>query len=185
MFFILLLEMIGIPFPAETTLTITGFEWTQGVFRLVPLLAAASLGNILGSTVAYALGRFLGRPIIVRFGRFIGITNERLDKANHLFARYQSPVVLFGKFIAGVRVLIPYLAGINKMPFWLFTTYNTASAIVWAGLFIILGRYIGVEWSRYHRVLHQYMVPAIIVAAVLVAAYVALKVWRKRRGRAL
>ena len=79
-FFILLMEMIGIPFPAETTLTISGFEWTQGVFRLVPLLLAASIGNIFGSTIAYGIGRFLGRPVIVRFGKYIGITNERLDR---------------------------------------------------------------------------------------------------------
>lgn len=182
-FVILVMEMIGIPFPAETTLTISGFEWTQGAFRLIPLLLAASLGNIVGSSIAYGLGRFLGRPIIVKFGRVIGITNERLDKANQLFAKYESPVVLFGKFIAGVRVLIPYLAGINKMSFGLFSIYNAVSAIVWAGVFIILGRYIGVEWTRYHQVLHKYMIPAIIVAAVLVAAYVALKIWKRRRER--
>lgn len=182
-FVILVMEMIGIPVPAETTLTISGFEWTQGAFRLIPLLLAASLGNIVGSSIAYGLGRFLGRPIIVKFGRVIGITNERLDKANQLFAKYESPVVLFGKFIAGVRVLIPYLAGINKMSFGLFSIYNAVSAIVWAGVFIILGRYIGVEWTRYHQVLHKYMIPAIIVAAVLVAAYVALKIWKRRRER--
>lgn len=94
-FFILLLEMIGIPFPAETTLTISGFEWTQGVFRLVPLLVAASGGNIFGSTIAYGIGRFLGRPVIVRFGKYIGITNERLDKANVTFNRFQRPVCLY------------------------------------------------------------------------------------------
>lgn len=184
-FFILLLEMVGIPFPTETTLTISGFEWTQGVFKLVPLLLSAAIGNIVGSTIAYGIGRILGRPVIVRFGRYIGITNERLDKANVTFAKYQGTIVLFGKFIAGIRVLIPYLAGINKMPFVVFTIYNAVSALVWAGLFIIVGRYIGVEWSRYHQVLHQYMLPAVVIVVVLIGLYIAIKIRHKRMAKRL
>ena len=182
-FFILFMENLGIPFPAETTLTISGIAWTQHVFRLIPLLVAASLGNILGSTIAYGIGRFLGRPVIVRFGKYIGITNERLDKANAMFQKYQSPVVLFGKFIAGIRVLIPYLAGINKMSFAVFTIYNAVSAVVWAGVFIVVGKYIGIEWTRYHQVLHQYMVPTIIVLVLLVGIYFGLKLRHKRRAK--
>ena len=44
-FLILFFEMIGIPFPAETTLTISGFEWSSGVFQLATLILAAALGN--------------------------------------------------------------------------------------------------------------------------------------------
>ena len=182
-FFILFMENLGILFPAETTLTISGIEWTQGVFKLMPLLISASLGNILGSTIAYGIGRFLGRPVIVRYGRYVGITNRRLDTANALFAKYQSPVGLFGKFIAGIRVLIPYLAGINKMSFTVFTIYNAISAVVWAGTFIIVGKYLGIEWSRYHQVLHQYIVPAIIVIALLAGIYFGLKIRHNRRTK--
>lgn len=179
-FFILFMEMVGLPFPAETTLTISGIEWTQGVFRLVPLLLAASIGNVLGSTVAYGIGRFLGRPVIVRFGRYVGINNERMDRANEMFYKYQNPVVLFGKFIAGIRVLIPYLAGINNMPFLVFFIYNAVSAVVWAGVFIVVGKYIGIEWSRYHEVLHQYMMPGIVLLLVLAGVYFGVKMRRKQ-----
>ena len=90
-------------------------------------------------------------------------------------------MILFGKFIAGIRVLIPYLAGINRMSFALFSLYNAVSAVVWAGTFIIIGKYIEVEWSRYHKILHQYMVPAIILAVVLVGVYSGLKMRNRRR----
>src|SRR5690242_16574459 len=80
-FFVLMIEMIGIPFPAETTLTLSGIAWTNGEFALVPLLLVATTGNFIGTTIAYSIGRFLGRPIIVRFGRRIGITDQRLDFA--------------------------------------------------------------------------------------------------------
>lgn len=182
-FFILLVEMVGIPFPAETTLTISGFEWTSGVFKLLPLLLVAAIGNIVGSTIAYSLGRLLGRPLIVRFGRYLGITNERLDRANHTFHKYQGWVVIVGKFIAGIRVLIPYLAGINKMNFVVFSIFNAISAFLWAAAFIVLGRYIGVEWTRYHQALHQYLVPGIVVVAVVVGVIVAMKFRNRKNAR--
>jgi membrane protein DedA with SNARE-associated domain len=118
-----------------------------------------------------------GQPVIVRFGKYIGITNERLDKANEMFTKYQIPVILFGKFIAGIRILIPYLAGINKM------SYNTVSAVVWVSAFIIVGKYIEFEWRYYHRLLHQYMVPAILFVVLLVGIYFGLKIRHKHRNK--
>lgn len=179
-FFILMIEMIGIPFPAETTLTISGFEWASGAFRLVPLLFSAALGNMVGSTIAFFIGRTLGRPVVVQFGKYVGITEARLDKANLLFHKYQSWIVVIGKFIAGVRVLIPYLAGINRMNFALFSIWNAVSAFVWAGVFIVLGRYIGVEWSKYHQTLHQYLVPGIFVLVIAMGVAIALKARGKK-----
>jgi len=179
-FFVLLLEMVGIPFPAETTLTISGFEWSKGVFKLLPIVISAGLGNILGSTIAYWIGRLLGRPVVVRYGRYVGITNERLEKANHMFHKHQGWIVIIGKFIAGVRVLIPYLAGINQMNFTVFSIYNAISAFVWASAFIVLGRYIGIEWTKYHQVLHQYLVPGIIVVAILMGMTIAIKMRHKK-----
>lgn len=182
-FFILMFEMIGIPFPAETTLTLSGIEWTQGAFRLVPLLLAATIGNTLGSIVAYWIGRLLGMPVIVRWGKYVGIANERLDKANLTFQKYKTTVVLFSKFIAGIRVLVPYLAGINRMPFVLFSLYTTVSALVWSSVFIILGKYLGMERAHYHQVLHRYLLPGMIIFAVAVSRSLTLKIRKKRRGR--
>ena len=180
-FFILLLEMIGIPFPAETTLTISGIELSNGTFRLLPLMIAAFLGNMVGSAIAYGIGRLLGRPVITRFGKYIGLTEERFDKAESAFRRYQAWVVLIGKFIAGIRVLVPYVAGIERMKFATFVALNAISALAWVLTFTLLGRVIGVEWSKYHAVLHQYMVPAIIVAVLLIGLYAGWKMRRKKR----
>lgn len=182
-FFILFTEVLGIPFPAETTLTISGFEWTKGIFSLVPIVLTAASGNILGSTIAYGIGYFLGRPVVLRFGKYVGITEPRLNMAQEKFEKYESSIVLFGKFIAGVRVLIPYLAGINRMPFLLFSVYNAVSALVWATTFIVLGRYIGVVWEKYHVVIQHYMWPFIIGVVLLAAGLIFFKRWLKTRGR--
>jgi len=182
-FFILLTEMIGVPFPAETTLTISGVEWSQGNFSFVPLFLVAAIGNIVGSTIAY--GTYLGRPVLLRYGRFVGISEERLKKAEAKFERRRHLVLLIGKFVAGVRVLVPYLAGINRMNFVLFSVYNTVSAFLWAMFFILEGRYLGLLWNRYHSLIEQYGVQIIVgIACVFSVLWVRRKV-RQQRPTAL
>ncbi|MCL6453109.1 MAG: DedA family protein [Alicyclobacillus sp.] len=182
-FLILACEVVGIPFPAETTLTLTGIAWTAGTFRLVPLVLMAALGNIVGSTVAYFIGKYLGRTVILRYGRYVGITEPRLNHAEVLFQKYQWAILVVGKFIAGVRVLIPYLAGLNAMPFIRFTIVNSVSAILWVLTFVLLGSTIGALWRQYHALILHDLWYAIAIAVVLVALYVWRKIQVHRRKR--
>lgn len=180
-FFILFTEMVGIPFPAETTLTVSGFEWSQGALPLFPIALAAITGNIAGSSVAYAIGRFLGRPVVLAAGKYVGITAEKLNSAEQRFQKSERWIVLVAKFIAGIRVLVPYLAGINKMRFTLFSLFNGISAILWVLLFLILGRYLGFAWTRYHRLLHHSVI--YIVAGIVVLTVVWIFVARRRHEK--
>jgi membrane protein DedA with SNARE-associated domain len=181
-FVFLLLEMIGIPFPGETILTLSGIEWATGTFSLLPLLGVAISGNVIGSSIAYGIGWFLGRPVILRYGRLVGITDERLNKAEAKFKKYRIPIILFSKFIAGIRVLVPYLAGINSMSLVAFSIYNFISATLWSVVFIVLGRYLDIAWHRYHQVMHQFLLPSLIVTIISVGVYFILKTSKKRRG---
>lgn len=180
-FLILFLEVVGIPFPAETTLIISGIEWSKGVFSLLPLILWSSFGNITGSVIGYWIGRLLGRPIVLRYGRFVGISEERLQRAETRFGKYRIPVVLFGKFIAGIRVLIPYVAGMGDMPFPGFSLYNTVSAFAWSFTFLVMGKYIGIELRRYHHVMHRILLPAIIIGAIATGVYLWLRARKKRK----
>lgn len=177
-FFILFMEMIGVPFPAETTLTMSGFEWMVGDFSFIPLLLTCVLGNIAGSSIAYGIGRYLGRPTILKFGRFIRLTEEKLDAAEKKFLQYRLLIIFICKFIAGIRILIPYMAGINRMSFALFSLYNSLATVLWVITFLFIGHSLGLAWHMYHRVLNHYFVPiGIVIAVVAVLFYF----WRKKK----
>jgi len=173
--------MIGIPFPAETTLTLSGLEWANGAFKFLPLLIAAGIGNIIGSTIAYGIGRMLGRPAIVRYGQYVGITHERLDKADHLFHKFQRWVVIICKFFAGIRVLIPYMAGINEMNFVLFSILNAISTFLWVTFFVFLGKYVGIEWLNHYKTIYRYLYPWGIVLLIIAGIAIGLRMWYKNK----
>jgi membrane protein DedA with SNARE-associated domain len=169
-FFAFLLEMVGIPFPGETILTLSGIEWKRGTLSLFPLVIGALAGNIIGSTISYTIGRFLGRTFILRFGKFIGITHKKFNAADDKFNKYRVPVVFFGKFIAGIRVYAAYLAGINRMDFFKFSFYNAFGSLLWILVFIIFGRYIDVVWQQYHHILLQLLLSILVILLIALIA---------------
>lgn len=129
------------------------------------------------------IGRYLGRPIVLYFGKYIGITGPRLDSANARFQKYESAVVVIGKFIAGIRILIPYLAGINRMRPILFFPLNILAAVVWAGTFLIAGRYIGKLFVHVWPFLKGHIVLSILLCLLLIALFVAFRIWEHRHQK--
>ncbi len=174
--FALILEFLLIPFPAETILVFSGIMWHQGVFHIVPLLLVAILSSWSGSLIAYFIGSYVGRPILLKFGRYVGLNESKLHKAELIFSRYSLPIVGFGRFIAGVRVLIAYVSGMNKMKIGVYSIITIISATLWSLVFIFLGSAVSAEWHLMVTWSSAHPVLAVIVGLLVVALlYV---VWR-------
>ncbi len=173
-FLALFFEAIGVPFPSETILITSGIEMSRGVFAFVPLWMMAVMGNVVGSNIAYGIGRFVGRAAILRYGRRIGITESRFHSVEINFQRFQSAYLLIGKFIAFVRIAIPYLAGINKVTYGKFNLYNLLAAMAWSALFLVMGRYLEMIWRHYGQtlIIHWYITAPILMIVIVILWWV-------------
>jgi len=174
----LILEFLLIPFPAETILVISGVMWHRGVFHIVPLLIVAALGSWTGSLIAYWLGGLLGRPVLLRYGRYVKLDEKNLLKAETAFRHYSVLILGVGRFIAGIRVLIAYVAGINKMGFGLYAVITLVSAAIWSAAFILLGATIGAEWHLVSAWILLHKSFSIIMGVIVIVAIV---YWLRRR----
>lgn len=130
------LESAGAPLPGETMLVAASLYagkthelWIEGV------ILAAAAGAILGDNIGYWLGRELGAPLLLRYGAHVGVTQEKLALGQYFFRRFGGYVVFIGRFIALLRVLAAFLAGVNRLPPRTFFFYNAAGALTWAHLF--------------------------------------------------
>jgi membrane protein DedA with SNARE-associated domain len=139
--------------------------------NIAGVIGAAVTGAVIGDNFGYLVGRYFGLPVLLRFGPKVGITEPKLKLGRYLFAHYGLSVVFFGRFVAVLRTLAAFLAGINQMHWLPFFVANLSGAIVWAGSFgtaaYLLGRQI-------HRIAGPVGIATLIAAAVAVIAGVIL-----------
>jgi len=150
-FLVTVSEAALIPIPSEITLTFSGFLANKGVFLLPLVILFATLGEVIGSVVAYYLGVFLEETLIVniikKFGKFLLVTEHDYYKAKTYFTKYGDRIVFFGRLIPGVRTFISLPAGILEMKFKKFLLYSFLGSLVWITLLSSLGFYLGERWK--------------------------------------
>jgi membrane protein DedA with SNARE-associated domain len=141
-FALLFLGDIGLPFPEDTTLILSGFLISQGITKLLPTLFVVYSGLLMTDFFLYLAGRKYGR-LIVEHKRFHKIISaERLSKLEEKFKRWGIFVVFFGRHLLGVRAQVFLVAGVMRMPAIRFLTVDAASAIITITLMVGIG-YLG------------------------------------------
>jgi membrane protein DedA with SNARE-associated domain len=170
---------IGFVVPGETLVILGGFLAAAGVLELPPLIAAVSLGGIVGDSIGYELGRHLGRPWLLKHGDRIGLPVEALARVDRFFERHGGKAVLLGRFVGVLRALAPFVAGSSRMPYPVFLVYNATGAILWATTAVLAGYVLGESWQVGERWMGRINT---VVGVVVVLVVVTL--WRRARRRA-
>jgi membrane protein DedA with SNARE-associated domain len=135
-FLVVGIESIGIPVPGETMLIAAAlYSGSTHKLPIVPIVAAAAAGAIVGDNIGYTIGRQGGWRLLKRQGHRVGIDERRLKLGRYLFLRHGGKVVFFGRFISILRTYAAALAGVNHMPFRRFFGFNASGGIVWASIY--------------------------------------------------
>jgi membrane protein DedA with SNARE-associated domain len=138
------IESMGIPLPGETILILAAMYAVRNPdLNIWLIVAAASAGAIIGDNCGYWIGNRFGYPLLRRFGSRFGMSDRRIKLGQYLFAKFGPWVVFFGRFIALLRILAAFLAGVNRMNWSLFMLANAAGGMLWALVFAFGGYYVG------------------------------------------
>ena len=132
---------------------------------------------IVGDSVGYEVGRLLGRRVLAL--DIMANRRSRVDAAAAFLARRGGVAVFLGRWTAFLRAVMPALAGMARMPYGRFLTFNAAGGIVWGMAVVLVGFFAGESFSTVEKYVGR--VAAIALAVLVVAALV---VWRVRRRRA-
>jgi membrane protein DedA with SNARE-associated domain len=120
-------EGMGIPTPGQTLLMAGALEAADGRMSITLLLFLVTVAATLGNSVGYAIGRWGGRLALDK----LKVNPQRQQHLNDLFKRHGGVVILLARFLDGLRQLNGIVAGVLQMPWWTFTAYNVAGAILW------------------------------------------------------
>jgi membrane protein DedA with SNARE-associated domain len=178
------IESAMIPLPSELILPYAGFlvsdprqlePLTGQPWNLWIVVAVATLGNTLGSLVAYAIGAYGGRPFLGRYGRFLLIRPEEIEIAESFFARHGGATVFIGRLLPIVRTFISFPAGVARMPIGRFVAYSTAGALIWSLVLVYAGTLLGEHWVDIRHTLQPF---DLLIAVAAIAAILLFVWWR-------
>ncbi len=181
-FFLMVLESACLPVPSEVIMLFAGYLVSIDQMTLTEAVVAGTLGNVVGSWIAWGIGISGGRVLLERHGRWVHITPARLDMADRWFERRGERIVLIGRCLPIVRTFISLPAGIARMPFWRFTIYTAIGSFIWVLGLTLIGVQVGAQWDEWHKRLEvlDYLVAVGIVAGV---AYLVVR-WRRGTAHA-
>ena len=139
----ILLENMGIPIPGETVTLVGGFLAGSDELNVWYVLGAATVGAIIGDSGGYLLGYYGGWPLLVRIGKVLRVPESKLESVRDRFSQNADKAVLFGRFVALLRIFAGPLAGITKMPYLKFLLCNAIGAATWASVMVSLTYFLG------------------------------------------
>jgi membrane protein DedA with SNARE-associated domain len=186
------IESAMIPLPSELILPFAGFlvsdpsqiepitgqPWSFWIVVIV-----GTIGNTLGSLVAYAIGAYGGRPFLERYGKYLLIRPHEIELADHFFAKWGSQTVFFSRLLPIVRTFISFPAGVARMDLRKFIVYSTAGAFLWSILLVWAGVQLGENWVEIRAMLQPFDLAIAVAVVVGAVAFLWLRLGRPMPGR--
>lgn len=113
------------------------------IYWLILILIAAA---IIGDAANYTIGRFFGKKLFSNPNSKI-FKQSYLEKTNKFYEKHGGKTIILARFVPIVRTFAPFVAGMGKMTYKHFFSFNVIGGIVWVTLFCVLGALIGrLEW---------------------------------------
>lgn len=177
LYFLFIVDTMGVFLPSKTLLTICGILVEQGRLSLLPLVLATLSGSLTGFSTSYFIGLKVGKPLLTKYGKYLHLTPKRYEHAEAWFNKYGPAFIVVAYYTPGLRHVTPYLAGITKMSFIKAFFFALAGASLWILTFVSLGRFLRNNIYELHQLLDRYLWEAIGATALT------LLIWAIIRAR--
>jgi membrane-associated protein len=113
------------------------------IYWLIFILIIAAVS---GDAVNYTIGRFFGKKLFSNKDSKI-FKQKYLEQTNRFYEKHGGKTIILARFVPIVRTFAPFVAGIGKMNYMHFFSFNVIGGILWVTVFCILGVFVGrLEW---------------------------------------
>lgn len=179
-----LVQQMGLPIPVVPTLIVAGALAANGKLSASALFAVAFAACALSDATWYATGRHYGRRVLEVLCRISRSPEACVHQSESQFRRWGRLTLVLAKFIPGASMIAPALAGTTRLSWWSFALLDGLGAAMWSGVAIGSGMLLHRQIGRLIAMLQELEPIAIGSIAALLAAYIAVKWWQRRRFHA-
>ncbi|MDD2569271.1 MAG: DedA family protein [Clostridia bacterium] len=134
--------LVVTPFlPGDSIIFACGALAAGAGLNIYILIALFLVAAVSGDATNYFIGNKLGCKLIASQNRFV--KPEYIHKAEVFYEKYGGKAIFLARFVPIVRTFAPFVAGLGNMHYPRFAKYNVVGAIVWVGIFLVLGYFFG------------------------------------------
>lgn len=172
------LEEAGLPLPIPGDIFILYAGYLVGIHRLDfwPTCLYIMVTATIGASILFFVGRKVGSGFLLRHGHIFHVNAERLIRMRRLIRRYGALIIIFGRYVPGLRIVLTVVAGALYMPYPIFAGSVLVSSFVWAFVLLNVGERLGRQVLSMLTVDPVHIIPGALLLLVLIAAGVV--VWR-------
>jgi membrane-associated protein len=169
--------LVGFIFPGDSLLFTIGVVIGAGGLNIYAVCAVLIVAAILGDQAGYFLGHRTGPKIFSRpDSRFF--RQDHIRQTQAFYDKYGGKTLIMAKFVPIVRTFAPFMAGVGKMKYTRFLSYNVFGGLGWVLSMTLLGYFLG-EIPIVRRHFEKVVIAIILVSIAPVIA----QVWKARNGR--
>ena len=136
--------MVGFFLPGDSLLFTAGFLVQQNIFHINIwlLILFCFIAAVAGNSLGYFIGNKLGPKLFKKEGSRL-FRPEYLLQAEEFYKKHGHKTIVLAMFVPVVRAFTPVVAGIAKMEYKTFVTFNVLGAALWTSIFLLLGYFAG------------------------------------------
>jgi membrane-associated protein len=170
--------LVGFFLPGDSLLFTIGIVAGAGKLQIGAIIAALAFASILGDGIGFLLGSTLGYKLFNNPRSKI-FRREYLDRTHAFYEKHGGKTIIYAKFVPIIRTFAAFIAGVGKMHYSRFLTFNVVGAIGWVTAMVCLGYALGnIPLVRQHFE----KVVLLIIALSLLPVFLQVLNSRKKSG---
>lgn len=170
--------LIGFFLPGDSLLFTAGFLASQGLFNVYVLVVGFFLAAVVGDSVGYWFGHKVGRRLFNREESLL-FHKDNLARAEKFYEKHGKKTIIIARFLPIVRTFAPIVAGMGKMHYPTFLTYNIIGGVLWAAGITLLGYFLGGLIPG----IDKYLIPIILLIVIASVAPTAYHILKEKENR--
>jgi len=174
-------EQIGVPVPAIPTLVVAGAFAAGGKLSIVAVFVVALVACVIADVAWYIAGRIYGNRVMRLLCRISLTPDSCVSQTQERFETWGLKALLIAKFVPGISLLAPPLAGATRIGWLPFLVFNTIGGALWVAAGMGGGLLLGSQIERLLAYLARYGSIAVAIIVAIVVGYVAFKWWERHR----
>ena len=176
-----LIQQMGLPIPVTPTLIVAGGLAADGGLSALAIFAVAFTACAISDVVWYVAGRLHGRGVMKLLCQISLSPDSCVRQSEYQFQRWGALALVLAKFVPGLSIVMPSLAGTTRLSLWSFALMDGVGSAIWVGVAIGSGMLFHHEIGYLIVRLQELGAIAVGVISMLIAGYIAIKWWQRHR----